>query len=91
MRHPEIDWMMVQMRRQDELAAAEHSQLVKTALEAQRENRAVQNGFQAGRILHSALRLAGQGLYQLGLRIESLGCRLQVRYATAGGRAAPCD
>jgi hypothetical protein len=85
--------MMVQMRRQDELAAAEHSRLVKIALEAQKENRAVKNDFQGELILPVMLRLAGQVLYQLGQRIEGWGCQLQVRYAAsaAGGRSAPCD
>jgi hypothetical protein len=84
MNHPEIDNMIMQFRRRDELAAAEHSRLVKIAREVQKENRAIKNS----RRPH--LHLAGQVLYQLGLRILNWGCQLQVRYAT-GGQAAPCD
>ena len=35
MKHPEIDFRMMMERRRDELAEAEHSRLVKIALEAQ--------------------------------------------------------
>ena len=91
MNHPEIDFMVMQVRRRDELAAAEHSRLVKIALEAHNEKRALSSGYRPGMIFRLALNLVGQVLYQLGLRIESWGCQLQVRYATSGGRAAPCD
>jgi hypothetical protein len=91
MNHPEIDFMVMQVRRRDDLAAAKHSRLVKLAREAQKENRALSNEPIPGTAFRLALHLAGQVIYQLGLRIESWGCQLQVRYATTGGRAAPCD
>ena len=91
MNHSEIDFMVMQARRRDELAAAEHSRLVKIALEAHNEKRTLSNGNRPDMVFRLALHLAGQVLYQLGLRIESWGCQLQVRYATSGGRTAPCD
>jgi hypothetical protein len=90
MNHPEIDNMIMQFRRRDELAAAEHSRLVKIAREVQKENRAIKNSRRPHLVFQLALHLAGQVLYQLGLRIVNWGCQLQVRYAT-GGQAAPCD
>ena len=91
MNHPEVEYLVMQARRRDELAAAEHSRLVKIALEAHNEKRALSNGHRPGMVFGVVLHLAGQVLYQLGLRIESWGCQLQVRYATSGGRTAPCD
>jgi hypothetical protein len=38
MNHSEIDLMIMQARRQDDLTAAEHSRLVKIAIQAQNEN-----------------------------------------------------
>ena len=93
MSHPDFDTMLMLERRRNDLAAAEHSRLVKMTLEAQRENRPASSGFHAGLILQAILNLAGQGLYQLGMRIQGWGCQLQVRYAI-GGRStssAPCD
>jgi hypothetical protein len=91
MNHSEIDFMIMQARRRDELAAAEHSRLVEIALQARNENRTLRNDLNPDTVFRLALHLAGQVIYQLGLRIESWGCQLQVRYATTGGRAAPCD
>jgi hypothetical protein len=93
MAHPDFDTMLMLERRRNDLAAAENSQLIKMSLEAQRENRVTANVFRPGVFFQSVLHLAGQGLYQLGMRIQDWGCQLQVRYAT-GGRSssgAPCD
>jgi hypothetical protein len=90
MNHAEIDHMIIEMRRRDELAAAENSRLVKIAMQAQAKNRAPGYVFSPGRLFQTVLHYVGQGLYQVGVRIETWGCQLQVRYATAG-RGAPCD
>jgi hypothetical protein len=92
MTHPEIEYQMMMERRRDEMAMAEHSRLVKIALEASQENRVPGNLPRLGDTFQMALRLIGQGLYQVGVRIQGWGCQLQVRYATAapGRQAAPC-
>ena len=93
MAHPDVDTMLMLERRRNDLVAAEHSRLVKISLEARTENRVASHGFQPGLIVQSILRLAGQGLYALGMRIQGLGCQLQVRYATGAGssQGAPCE
>ena len=93
MAYPDFDTMLMLARRRDDLAAAEHSRLVKMALDAQRNNRPASNNFHPGLVFQAILLLAGQGLFQLGMRIQGWGCQLQVRYASGSGSssAAPCD
>jgi hypothetical protein len=93
MGHPDFEYKLMLERHRNDLATAEHSRLVKMAIEAQKENRAAGNGFYPGSIFQSGLNLAGQGLYLLGMRFQGWGCQLQVRYATASRSSsnAPCE
>ncbi len=93
MRHPEIDFRIMMERRRDELAEAEHSRLVKIALEAQKSSgHPGSTGWLIEFVQVIGVKL-GRAMYWLGERIEGWGCRLQVRYAAAGSRSqlAPCE
>ena len=93
MAHPDFDTMLMLERRRNDLAAAEQSRLVKITLDAQKENRASRRELHPGLVLQPLLRLAGQGMYLLGIHIQDWGCQLQLRYAAGGqsGQSAPCD
>ena len=93
MRHPEIDYRIVMERRRDELAEAEHSRLVKIALEAHDASHSPISTSWFIQFTQLVVVRLGRGMYWLGERIEGWGCQLQVRYAAAGNRRqpAPCE
>ncbi len=93
MSHPDFDTMIMLERRRNDLASAEHSRMVKIALEAQAGSRNRRNAIRPGAVYLSILHWVGQGLYQIGIHIQNWGCQLQVRYAIGAGssQGAPCD
>ena len=93
MAHPDFDTMLMLERRRNDLAAAEQSRLVKLTLDGQKESSTPGRAFHPERVYQALLRLAGQGMYLLGMHIQDWGCQLQLRYAAGGqsSQSAPCD
>jgi hypothetical protein len=83
MENPDLDYMIMTARRNEDLRTAEHSRLVNEALQAQtpaRMNRPL-------RLVIAAL--AGSMAY-LGERMLAWSRELQCRYQIAIGRVQPC-
>ncbi|RPH74244.1 hypothetical protein EHM76_03895 [bacterium] len=85
MRHPDLDYLMVMERRQDELRDAEYSRLVKQAL------REVSPRFSLRLFLLALSRtLAYLGEHMLDWS-ERLQCRYHVLTAGVENQAGPCS
>lgn len=95
MKHPDYDYLFVMERRRDELAAAEHSRLVKEARAGRRANGGLGQASRLRQVSDALMLSFAQFLSSIGGWLLNLSCRLQTRVemlrdGTAEPQPNPC-
>ncbi len=91
MLHPDIETMLLQERRQDLQAEADHARLVKEALRVRRENAGPRQPARLRRVGDTLLLSAARLLSTFGEWLLNLSCRMQTRRVQSRGEMLGVD